>query len=410
MARFPRYAPEYQIQINGDVIPSALRASVMQVSYQDGIEGADRVEITIANEGLRWLDHPLLQVDNGFALSIGYAPDPLEEVFVGEITGVNVSFPNSGMPTVTVIAHDFLQRLTIGTKDRAFALSLPCIGKFPLPDPVVAALVGTTNLLIPVTDDLVGAALSFLILLIAYALDPLEAKNGIRIQQGQSDFDFLSNLAKDNGWEMYIDHTLTPRGYRLRFQLPVQEYSPSLTLKWGESLMDFTPKISTVGQVAGISTRIWVPSIKTEFVIVLSWDFDRAAFDLVVFPGKGSLEELLGKKAQGVLKIQANGPALAPKKLLSELLPRLNNRLTASGSTIGDPRIKAFRVINFEGLGEQFGGLYRVTSANHTIDSGGYRTQFEARKEVWFGSLPFGSIPVPKGASGLFRVQGQTIR
>src|SRR5262249_50027816 len=118
------------------------------------------------------------------------------------------------------------------------------------------------------------------------------------------------------------------------------------------------------------------------------------------------LEELLGStKAQSVVKIEAIGPATAPKKILSELLPRLNNRLTATGSTIGNPLIKASKVIDFEGVGEQFSGLYRVTSATHTLDSGGYRTQFDARKEVWFGS-----IPRPKGASGLVRLQGQTIR
>lgn len=404
MARYPRYAPAFQIRINGDKMPPAMRASVTSINYQDGIEGADRVEITLANDSLRWLDHPLLEMDNSFSLSIGYAPDPLEEVFVGEITGVNASFPNGGMPTLTVVAHDFLQRLTTGSKDRAFALSLPCIGKFPLPDPAVVALVSAVDLLIPAIDP-AGAALSFLTLLIAYALDPLEAKRGIRMQQGQSDFDFLSMLAKENGWEMYIDHTLEPRGFVLRFQFLIQDYAPSVTLKWGASLNEFTPRLSTVGQVAGISTRIWVPSIKMEFVIILSWDFDRAAFDLVVFPGLGSLEELLGStKAQSVLKIEAIGPATAPKKLLSELLPRLNNRLTCSGSTIGDPRIKASRIINFEGLGEQFSGLYRVTSATHSLDSGGYRTQFEARKEVWFGS-----IPVPKGVGGLVRVQGQRV-
>jgi uncharacterized protein len=403
MARYPRYAPNYRIEINGDTIPPAMRACIMRVNYEDGLEGADRVEITLANEGLRWLEHPLLQVDNGFSLSIGYAPDPLEEVFVGEITGVNASFPNSGMPTLTVVAHDFLQRLTRGTKDRAFALSLPCIGKFPLPDHLVASLVGITDLLIPIVDP-AGAALSFLTLLATYAIDPLEAKRGIRIQQGQSDFDFLSTLARENGWEMYVDHTLAPKGYVLKFQFLIQDYAPSVTLKWGQSLMDFTPRISTVGQVAGVSTRIWVPSIKMEFVIVLSWDFDRAAFDLMVYPGLGSLEELLGSKAQSVLKIGAIGPATAPKQILSELLPRLNNRLTASASTIGDPRIKASKVINVDGIPGQFGGLYRVTSATHTIDSGGYKTQFEMRKEVWFGSLP-----VPKGASGLLRVQGQTI-
>jgi uncharacterized protein len=398
-----KFAPDYQIDIGGDRIPPDLRACVMRVNYTDGIEGADRVEVTLSNDRLQWLDHPLLQVDTSFALRIGYVPGPLEEVFVGEITGINVSFPNSGVPTVTIIAHDFLQRLTHGTKDREFAISLPCIGKFPLPDPLVADLVAFTNLLIPMVDP-AGAALSFLTLLIAYAVDPIEAKKGIRIQQKQSDFDFLAGLAKENGWEMYIDHTVAPRGRVLKFQFLIQDYSPSVNLKWGQSLIEFTPKISTVGQVGGVSARVWIPSIQIEVVIVLSWDFDRAAFDLMIFPNlPGDVPGVGG--SQGVLKIEAISPVTAPKAILSELLPRLNNRLTASGSTIGDPRIKASKVINFDGLGSQFGGLYRVTQATHTIDSGGYRTQFDARKEVWFGS-----IPVPTGASGLLRVQGQTIR
>jgi hypothetical protein len=403
MARFPRYAPDFRIRIGGDDIPAEMRAAVSRVIYQDGLEGADRVELTLANTGLQWLDHPLLQVDNPFTLAIGYAPDPLEEVFVGEITGVSPSFPNSGIPTATVVAHDFLQRLTAGTKDRAFALSIPCIGKFPLPDPLVAELVGATNLLIPVVDP-AGAALSFLMLLATYAIDPLEAKRSIRIQQGQSDFDFLSGLAKENGWELFIDHTQAPRGYALRFQFLIKDYSPSVTLKWGESLSDFTPKLSTVGQVLGVSTRIWVSSIKMEFVITLGWDFDRAAFDLQVYPGLGSASMLADGKAPSTLKIDAVGAAAAPRALLSELLPRLNNRLTGSGSTIGDPRIKANIVMDIEGIGGQFGGLYRVTSATHTFDSSGYRTQFDVRKEVWFGS-----IPLPKGPGGLLRVQGQRI-
>ncbi len=405
MARFPRYAPDFLIEINGDPIPPALRASVTRVQHEDGLQGADRVEISLANEDLQWLDHPLLQMDNKLELSYGYAPDPLEKVFTGEITGVTASFPNGGMPTLTVVAHDFLNRLTTGEKDRAFALNLPCIGQFPLPDPAVAALVSATNLLIPVIDP-AGAALSFLTLLIAYAIDPLEAKRGIRLQQGQSDFDFLSTLAKENGWEMYIDHSLEPKGYMLRFQFLIQDYFPSVSLAWGQSLMDFQPRISTVGQVFGVSARIWIPSIKMEFVIVLSWDYDRAAFDIMVYPGLGSLSELLGdSKSQSLLRIDAIGPASAPRMLLSELLPRLNNRLTTSGSAQGDPAIKAGKVINFDGVGSQFGGLYRVTTATHVFDASGYRTQFNARKEIWFGS-----IPVPKGPGGLLRVQGQTIR
>lgn len=402
MGLYAGYIPEYEIEIIGDPIPPSMRGRVMRVTYQDGIEGADRVEVTLANDGFIWNDHPLLEVDNSFSFEIGYAPGPLTKMFVGEITGVNASYPNSGIPTVTVIAHDFLQRLTRGTKDRAFALNIPCIGKFPLPDPAIAALISGTNVLIPSIDP-TGAAVSFLTLLITYALDPLEAKRGIRIQQGQSDFEFLSMVAKENGWELYIDHTREPIGYRLRFQFLDQSYLPDVNLKWGESLIDFTPKISTVGQVFGVSTRIWIPSIKMEFVIVLSWDYDRAAFDLMAYPGFGDIDALVGSGAdKGVLKIDAVGPASAPKKLLSELLPRLNNRITANASVMGNPDIRASRVVNIDGIPGQFGDCYRVTSATHTLDGSGYKTQFEMRKEIWFGS-----IPRPKGAAGLVRVQGQ---
>jgi hypothetical protein len=64
-------------------------------------------------------------------------------------------------------------------------------------------------------------------------------------------------------------------------------------------------------------------------------------------------------------------PVSAPRRIIADLIPRLNGRLTGSGSTVGDPRLRAGTVLRLEGLGEQFGGRYRVTSATHTLDGGG---------------------------------------
>jgi len=367
------------------------------------MEGADSVEVTFANPDLQWLDHPLLAVDNGFRLSIGYAPDPLEEVFVGEITGVEPAFPNGGIPTIRVTAHDFLQRLTHGKVDRDFGIKIPEEGIFPLPDVAVTAIVGAANLLIPEPDP-VGGALSVLTTLTSFIQAPAEAQKNVRKQQGQSDFEFLSAIAKENGWEMYIDHTQEPHGYILRFQFLMQDYAPSVTLQWGQSLMDFTPRLTTVGDLFGVSARVWIASLQMEFVIVVSWDYDRATFNLMIYPGLGDLNALLGDNASKTISIKPTGFPNTLREILTELLPRLNNRLTGSGSTIGNPQIKAGRVINLLGLGTQFSGLYRITSATHTFDGSGYRTSFKVRKEVWFGS-----IPVPKGAGGLVRVQGQSV-
>ena len=78
-------------------------------------------------------------------------------------------------------------------------------------------------------------------------------------------------------------------------------------------------------------------------------------------------------------------------------MPKLHQRLTATASTIGDPRLALGGVVRIEGVGQQFGGFYRITSVTHTIDSGGYRTSLELRKEIWFGSIPLpaqGAVPV----------------
>jgi hypothetical protein len=378
-----------------------MRGSVSRISYTDGIAGASRVEVTLANEQLQWLDHPLLDADLSFELHLGYAPDPLERVFVGEITGVNASFPNGGIPTVTIIAHDFLQRLTVGSKTRKFAAPLPFITDIPLPDTAVVSLVTASNLLIPAPDP-IAAALDFFQLVATFASTTLEQSRNVQAQKNESDHAFLARIAKENGWELFIDQTIDPQGYVIRFMGFFQDYSPSLSLTWGSSLADFTPKFTTVGQVAGVQSTLWIPTLKMGFLIVLAWDFDRAAFDLRIMPDLGELSSYTAPG--GLLKVESTAPALLPKKLLGELLPRLNNRLTGSGNAVGNLAIKAGKVIDLKGLGEQFSGLYRITSATHSIDGSGFKTSFEARKEIWFGS-----IPVPKGAGGLLSVNGKRI-
>ncbi len=404
MARYPQFGPQFTMQIGGANLPAGLRGSISSVTWTTGIEGSDSVEVSFANPNLQWLDSPTLKVDQPFNLSVGYAPDPLEKVFVGEITGVESSFPSGGMPTIRVTAHDFLQRLTHGQVDRAFYIQIPASVTIPLPDPLVAAIVSGSNLLIPDLDP-VGGVLSTLMTLASYIAAPDEPQKWVRKQQSTSDFDFLTAIAKENGWEMYIDHTADPKGYMLRFQFIVQDYSPSMTLEWGSSLMDFTPRLTTVGDVFGISARVWVASLQLDFVIVVSWDYDRAAFNLMIYPGLGDLNTLLGEKASKTISIKPTGFGNSLREILSELLPRLNNRLTGTGSTIGNPAIKPGKVINLTGLGGQFSGLYRITSATHTFDGSGYKTSFKVRQEVWFGG-----IPVPTGPSGLLRVQGQPIQ
>src|ERR1700761_3172073 len=114
MARYSRYAPSYKIRIDGTPLPPEINSSITSVTWDTGMQGADRVELALANLSLRLLDHPLLATDREFRLSVGYAPDPLEEVFVGEITGVEPIFPGGGVPSLRITAQDYLNRISKG--------------------------------------------------------------------------------------------------------------------------------------------------------------------------------------------------------------------------------------------------------------------------------------------------------
>lgn len=398
----PHFVPEFQLDIERKRIPAALRSSISAVSHQAGLEGSDRVELTLVNENLRWLDHPLLILDNTLTLRLGYLPDKLEQVFVGQIVGQSATFPSSSAPTITVSAQDRMQRLQEGSKVRWFALPAPSIGNFPIPDPLTSSIVSGENGLIPINDP-VGAALAVLLggaEAIGAIGDPDGMQKVIRKQEGQSDFDFLSVIARENGWEMFIEHQGPLGGHQLRFMSPLDKLTPELTLEYGRNLIDFSPRVSTVGQLFSVTAYVWVAPLKTSFTVTVGWDFDRMALTLDVQPeliplGTGRTSHMIEDPVT---------PVSAPRRIISELIPRLNQRLTGSGNIIGTNRIRPGTVVRLDGLGIEFGGLYRVTSVNNTLDSGGWRTGFEARKEIWFGSVPLaeqGAVPV--------RVQGQTI-
>jgi uncharacterized protein len=422
-----RYAPDFRVSIDGAAIPRALRSSVTSVSYQTGLEGADRVELTLVNPDLRWLDHPLLATRRALKLELGYAPNSLEQLFVGEIVGQSATFPSGGVPTLTVVAQDRRQRMQRGSKTRWFAIPGQASNR-PLPDALVVGSVSAESELLAVLDPL-SSALSVLIgraeeIAAAGSSDPQQIQKVIRRQLGESDYQFLTRIAKQNDWHMLIDHREPLGGYKLRFLSPAEHRTPALQLTYGRSLLDFAPRISEVGQVLAVSVPVWVAAIKMEFLVTVAWDWDRQSLDLTVTPSSGAQSGLdvlpdvyaamknkakSGAERQAISQSESRAAAeqkqreekpavmlieeavtetTAARVIVSKLIPKLNQRLTGAGNTVGDPRIRAGIVIELEGLGRQFSGRYRVTSASHTLDSGGYRTRFEVRREIWLGGIP----------------------
>jgi phage protein D len=386
-----RFVPDYRVEINGAEIPSPLRASITSVVYEDGIDAADRVEIGIANANLRWLQshikglgfkpptgvsigpiqgpslsgNGLFDMANKLVLSLGYADAGVAQVFKGEITGVDVSFPQSGMPAMTLVAHDYLNRLSLGKYGRGFG---------PLPDWIIAAILCGENLLLPLIDPAVAAAST------AIGVVNVIFNGSGRKQKGQSDLDLLKEIAHTYDADFWVDGDVL---YLSRF---FKEYSPSVTLTWGESLLEFTPHVSTIGQVVGVGAKFTLREIPLSLMVTVHWDFDRESLGVSVVPGAAaaSLKTVLGPILSFINRPIGSPADIANSALfLSRKLRNIvNNRLTGTGSAVGNPAIRAGAMIQLDGLGPDFSGVYRVASATHTLDSGGYRTNFKVRKEI----------------------------
>jgi hypothetical protein len=390
----PHYAPDVRLAFGGGPAPALIRGALTELRVQTGLEGVDRLELTLANEGLRFLDHPLFRLDTEVQVSIGYAPDDPALVFNGVVVGTDATFPSESMPTLTVVAHDRRVRLQETSATRWFAIPIPKLAVLPLPDLLVAPAVALEHGLIPILDP-IGAALSVLVqgASVAAAIgDPDGMQKVVRKQHDQTNLEFLELVARENGWEMLIEHASEPAGYQLRFLSPLSHLDADVTLRYGASLIDFLPKITRVGQIAGIAVKVWRPEIKLELTISVGWDWDRQSLQLGISPGFGMPGGL-----SGTTFMMVNEPvtlASAPRMIIAKLLPKLNRRLTASGSCVGDPRIRAGGVLQVEGVGETYGGRYRIAGATHTLDGSGYRTAFDLRKEIWFGSIP----PASQGA------------
>ncbi|MCA9623472.1 MAG: hypothetical protein KC731_30835 [Myxococcales bacterium] len=391
--------PDFRIDIEGALVPAELRASVTSVNHSTSLEGADRVEVSLVNEGLRWLDHPLLALDNDLELWMGYAGE-LKRVFVGEIVSREANFPSGGQPVLTFCAQDRRHRLAGAAKNRVFPIPIPGVGNYPIPDIGVATFVSAENALLPAFDP-VGAAISVIVGGIeaaGAAGDVQAAQKMVRAQIEESDYDFLTRISRENGWDMVVEHAGPLGGYVLRFFSSLDQLTEYARFRYGESLIEFTPRISKVGSIINVSAHVFISAIKLMLRITVGWDFDRMALTLMVVPSIAPVPEQGGSSPKSFEYFGPQTPYSSARKILGHLLPKLNNRLTASGSVVGDPTLSAGKVIAIEGVGREFGGLYRIKSAEHSLDSSGYTTRFDLRKEVWFGSIPLpeqGALPLP---------------
>jgi phage protein D len=345
-------APEFRVRINGSELPPATAAMVQSVTVDQDVTvpamfTVDLVDQDLTHPDATWADADLFAPGGEAEILLGYT-GKLLSVMKGEITGLEPEFRSGEIPRLVVRGHDRRHRLQRGRGTRSFT---------QVKDSDVASQIAQAAGLTPQATD-TGAVLDYL------------------LQHNQTDLEFLEERARRLGYEVAID------GKTLYFRPHGNDGSAALTLARDLDLLEFQPRLTTLGQVGKVTVQGW--SVKDKEAIT----GQAAAGDLGTTMGGSdsgpqAADQAFGAAAAAVVGRPVFSQDEADAMALGQLERTALSYVTGEGMVIGRPDLVAGTVIEITGFGRRFSGLYYVISARHSYTPArGYRTAFAVRRNA----------------------------
>ncbi|MGE0885928.1 MAG: VgrG-related protein [Blastocatellales bacterium] len=332
----------FYLEINGQKAPEELMLALLEIAVESSLHMPDMATLVIHDPQLRWLDDSLLKPGRELRVqAITTDSDKSNEpIFNGEIIELEPEFV-AATHHLTVRAYDRLHRLMRGRCVRTFQN------------------VTDGDLVRQIADET------------GLEADPAETRkvHPYVLQCNQSNLEFLRERAASLGYLLYA------YGRKLCFKPLVHQ--EQIQLKWGENLIEFRPRLTTLGQVNTVVARGWNPDARQE----LSAEISR---------GDGKRE--IGEKQSGG-EIVKQAFHLESSHLVVEHPVRMQSEvetvaqiaadrmaesfIEAEGICAGHPALTAGVSVAIISVGDQFSGKYFVTSASHSYSAArGYVTRF----------------------------------
>jgi phage protein D len=187
-------------------------------------------------------------------------------------------------------------------------------------------------------------------------------------QNNETDWEFLWRLAQRIDFEVLVlDHKL----YFRKAGSPAG--TQDITLKWGDNLISFKPRVTGVQQVDQVTVRARNPARSQPFEATASVSQPVSTIGIKRSDAAGALK--------GGTMVVADRPVLSQDEadqLAKSYAAHLGaGYLEAEGVAKGNPNIKAGSKVKIDGVGSSFGGTYVVSSCTHLFQgTHGYRTVF----------------------------------
>jgi phage protein D len=343
--------PDFDLSVNGSRLPAEALADVRSVTVQEDLDALSMFSVVLANwdderQRVTWSDSSLFAVGNEVRISLGYVND-LRQVMTAEITSLEPEFVAAEPPTLTVRGYDHRHRLARGRRTRSFS---------QMKDSAIAnQLAREAGLRSSVQDT--KSTLPFV------------------VQTNQSDWEFLRGRARRIGYEAYV------RDKVLYFHPPRYSDPATATLSLGADVVEFTPRLSALGQVDSVTVRGW--AVPQKQVIE-----GQAAVGVEDTMGGASSGPRTARRAFGRAGAPAFGLALRSKEEADQIA--LGRYTTAALAYVhgevaceGRTDLRAGTVVAIDGAGGNFSGAYYVTAVTHILtEEHGYRTSLVVRRNA----------------------------
>jgi phage protein D len=346
------FVPTFEMKVQGVPLDPLTAKSITEISVTQHLNPPSQFSITLNDLKLGFIDTQtgIFTEGTSVEINLGFVGNT-KSMIVGEISALNANFPNSGPATLHVEGFDLMHRLTRGTTYRRFGGPDP---DSAIPDSqIVTQIAGEVNL--------------------SPAVDTTPARTEPRVQAHISNLAFLTALAEEDDYFLWVD------GNTLHFKNS-QPAPNTVRLEWGKTLMTFSARLSTAGQVNSVEVRGWDP-IQRQSVSARAKRSGPAQQALSA-TGQEQIAKGAGGASTRVIEYARVTSAQEAQALADRILFDQDRELvTGNGTSAGPPDIGPGTLLDLSGIG-RFSGEYVVEQATHSIGGSGYQTSFEVKKRL----------------------------
>jgi uncharacterized protein len=346
----PMLVPDFDVKVDGAPLTHEGRGDVRSIHVEQRLDTLSMFTITLDNwdaeqQRITWSDSSTFNPGAEVVISLGWMNEVVP-VMTGEVTGIEPRFGGDTAPIVTVRGYDLGHRLTRTWRTQAFA---------QMKESDIVRKIASGAGLRDVVDD-------------------SEVVLAHVMQSNQTDLDFLRSRARGYGWEMFV------REKTLYFRAPATTGPPAHLVTVGAEIAEFSPRLSAMGQVAGVMTRGWDVKTKREiFGTVLSGQVPLPQGAKKSGPATAKQSFGAGNlvSTDAAPTVTGQAESMSRGRLVRSALGFV--RGDASGT--GLPGLQAGTVVRIDGAGTRFSGDYYVTAVTHSLDAEtGFGTSFEVRR------------------------------